>query len=154
MCRNPVIAGTTCSNVPTTVTPGAAARLKLGVMKTMGCALVIGVGAGFSGAALAAPLGAPGAPAVSGSLGSMVETVQYLPGSGFRFPRAGGAIVDWCRTWANDCGEGGARQFCRSKGFDTALSWEPYFAGRTYVIGSDRYCEGEVCRGFRFVRCG
>jgi hypothetical protein len=157
MCRNSVIAGATASYVATTIVrtaSGVAAKPKLGLMKTICCALLIGVGAGFSGAVLAGPLGAPGVPPISSSLGSIVETVQYLPGSGFRFPRAGGAIVDWCRMWATDCGEGGARQFCRSKGFDRALSWDVYFAGRTYVIGSDRFCEGGACRGFRFVRCG
>ena len=81
------------------------------------------------------------------------QTVQYRPGSGYNFPRAGGAIVDWCATFSRDCGTPAARQFCRSKGFDRALTWEIFHPGRTYVIGSDRYCEGEVCRGFRFIRC-
>ena len=103
------------------------------------------------------PLDAPrelAASANSNAPRSMVETVQYLPRSGFDFPRAGGAIVDWCASWANNCGGGGARQFCRSKGFDRALSWDIFHPGRTYVIGSNQYCDGEVCRGFRFVRCG
>lgn len=103
------------------------------------------------------PLDAPRALAASANsngAGSMMETVQYLPRSGFDFPRAGGAIVDWCASWANNCGGGGAHQFCRSKGFDRALSWDIFRPGRTYVIGSNQYCDGEVCRGFRFVRCG
>jgi hypothetical protein len=91
---------------------------------------------------------------VSSAPVSILETVQYLPRSGFEFPRAGGAIVDWCATWSNNCGGGGAHQFCRSKGFDRALSWDIFHPGRTYVIGSDQYCQGEICRGFRFVRCG
>jgi hypothetical protein len=86
--------------------------------------------------------------------GLVVETVQYLPRSGYTFPRAGGAIVDWCAAFSRDCGWGGAHQFCRSKGFDRALTWDIFHPGRTYVIGSDRYCDGEVCRGFRFIRCG
>jgi hypothetical protein len=84
----------------------------------------------------------------------MAETIQYLPRSGYTFPRAGGAIVDWCAVFSRDCGWGGAHQFCQSKGFDRALSWDIFHPGRTYVIGSDRYCDGEVCRGFRFIRCG
>jgi hypothetical protein len=107
--------------------------------------------------ALAAPIAASGGlatPAVLSGAGLPVETVQYLPRSGFEFPRAGGTIVDWCAVWSNDCGWGGAHQFCRSKGFDRALSFDIFHPGHTYVIGSNRYCDGEVCRGFRFVRCG
>jgi len=108
-------------------------------------------------AALAAPMGASRTMALAAApsvLGETIENVQYLPRSGFEFPRAGGAIVDWCANWAHDCGWGGAHQFCHSKGFDRALSFDIFHPGRTYVIGSNQYCDGDVCRGFRFVRCG
>lgn len=38
-------------------------------------------------------------------------------------------------------------------GFARATSWEVFNPGRTYVIGNDRYCNGDGCRGFRQVTC-
>jgi hypothetical protein len=119
---------------------------------------------GFSSAAMAVP--AISAQAHAGPLpldrgayakppnedGIISETVQYRRGV-FEFPRAGDAIIDWCVFWARDCGWGGAHQFCRSNGFDHALTFDVFRPGRTYVIGSNKYCVGETCTGFRFVTC-
>jgi hypothetical protein len=57
---------------------------------------VISASLGFVGVATAAPLAPLPGPAI--------ETVQYLPGSGFPYPHEGGAIVDWCAVWADGCG--------------------------------------------------
>jgi hypothetical protein len=102
--------------------------------------------------AQAAPLGLDGA--VLAAPGAVIETVQFLPGSGFPYPKAGGAIMDWCAVWANGCGWPAAHQFCQSRGFSHALSWNAFHAGHTYVVGSNRYCDGDACKGFSFVRCG
>src|SRR6266705_3219562 len=68
----------------------------------------------------------------------------------FRFnsPTVQGAIVDWCATWATDCGAGGAEQFCQQQGYSRAVDWGTFRPGRTWVIGSNQLCEGEVCVGF------
>ena len=91
--------------------------------------------------------GVPGAPAI-------VETVQYLPGSGFPNPRIHDVPVDWCSTWSTNCGPGGATLFCGIHGFAKALSWTVISTPRTYVIGSSRYCEADYCKGYGFIRCG
>jgi hypothetical protein len=83
-----------------------------------------------------------------------IVTVQFLPGSGFPYPKAGGAILDWCAVWAQGCGWPAAHQFCQSRGFSHALSWNVFRAGHTFVVGSNRYCDGDACKGFSFVRCG
>ncbi len=72
----------------------------------------------------------------------------------FDNPTVQGIIVDTCVTWANDCGRGGATQFCRQQGFRSALSWSTFYPGRTYVIGSQQVCTGTNCGGFQSVVCG
>jgi hypothetical protein len=71
----------------------------------------------------------------------------------FRNPRLKGAIVDACAEWGNNCGAGGAAQYCRLRGFNGALSWSIDYPGRTFVIGSNQFCNGPQCRGFSFVKC-
>ena len=116
-------------------------------MKPVLLSFVINASLGLASAASAAPF------SLSPDVGSTIETIQYLPGSGFSYPHIRGAIVDWCVVWANGCGWPAAHQFCRSRGFDRALSWNIFRAGRTYVVGSERYCEGSGCKGFQFIRC-
>ena len=71
----------------------------------------------------------------------------------YQNPRMNGAIVDWCSTWATNCGWGGAHQYCRLRGHPRALSWNVYQPGRTWVIGTSTYCNGGFCRGFSQVTC-
>ncbi len=73
----------------------------------------------------------------------------------FRYnnPRVNGAVVDWCSTWATNCGWGGAHQFCRTRGHPSAVNWNTYRPGRTWVIGSNNFCNGGVCVGFSQVTC-
>jgi hypothetical protein len=116
----------------------------------------IGIGIGLSFAVAVV------APAVAGPLHlsavlaapPMVELVQYLPKSGFHNPMANGAPVDWCATYANNCGAGGATLFCQQHGFSAAVSWQTFTPGQTYVLGSNQFCNGSFCTGFSFVRCG
>ncbi len=71
----------------------------------------------------------------------------------FHHPRLNGAIVDWCSTWATNCGWGGAHQLCQNYGFARAMSWNIYRPGRTWVIGSNQFCDGPICQGFSQVTC-
>lgn len=71
----------------------------------------------------------------------------------FNTPQAGGAAVDQCETWATNCGQGGADQFCRTQGYSRAVGFTPYNPGRTYVIGSQQICEGGNCVGLAQVVC-
>lgn len=71
----------------------------------------------------------------------------------FNAPQMNGAVVDNCATWANDCGWGGAHQFCRMQGYAAARSFLLYNPGRTWVAGSQKYCDGGSCVGFAQVVC-
>lgn len=64
-----------------------------------------------------------------------------------------GIAVDHCATWAENCGQGGADQYCAREGFGRARNWELIRPGRTWVMGSNRICEGGDCQGFRYVDC-
>jgi hypothetical protein len=71
----------------------------------------------------------------------------------FDFPRVNGIPVDRCAVWGERCGQGGADQFCATKGFSRAAYFETYRPGRTWVIGSRRTCEGGECEALRTVTC-
>lgn len=83
---------------------------------------------------------------------SSVLTVQY-GAERFDYPSRHGAVLDWCASWATDCGWGGAHQFCEQRGFRRAVSWDIFAPGRTWVVGSRQMCEGAGCKGFSYVVC-
>jgi len=70
-------------------------------------------------------------------------------------PMVQGLRADNCRIWAQDCGEGGAKAYCESRGFGFVDKFEVYdkFVGPTYVIGSRRRCDGALCRALSYVEC-
>ena len=69
-------------------------------------------------------------------------------------PKMNGASVDWCASWATDCGQAGADQFCRSQGFERANEWRWDYVDRTWVIGSNQFCESRGgCGGLFDVLC-
>jgi hypothetical protein len=88
----------------------------------------------------------------SGAASPMIRLAQAA--QRFDFPRSHDASVDWCAVWANGCGWEGAHQFCRRRGFSRATGWNVFAAGHTFVIGDGRYCDGDFCKGFRYVVCG
>jgi hypothetical protein len=71
----------------------------------------------------------------------------------FNYPRMNGAIVDHCRWFAASCGWPAAHRYCRLRGFSRAIYWSRYRPGRTWVIGSRRYCRGPGCVGFSRITC-
>jgi hypothetical protein len=141
----------------------AAARESLGSRTNFGAAstwegdmksIALGIALSFAAAAAAPVMAGPlNLPAVLAAPPA-VELVQYLPKSGFHNPMANGAPVDWCATYANNCGAGGATLFCQQHGFSAAVNWQTFMPGQTYVLGSNQFCNGNFCTGFSFVRCG
>ncbi|OAN84515.1 hypothetical protein A8B78_06555 [Jannaschia sp. EhC01] len=92
-----------------------------------------------AGAAVPAPAPAPPPP-------------PTLMSQRFELPRVNGELVDWCVTWATNCGQGGADQFCRRQGFSHASHWERYPGQRTLVLGDNRIC-ASGCDALRAVTC-
>jgi hypothetical protein len=119
-------------------------------MKLLGLGVSLGFAFAVAMPALAGPLNLPGVLTAP----PLVETVQYLPKSGFHNPKVNGVPVDWCATYATNCGAGGAALFCLQHGFGSALSWKTFSAPQTYVLGSQQFCNASSCIGFSFVRCG
>jgi hypothetical protein len=75
-------------------------------------------------------------------------------GVGFPAPMINGVAVDWCASWARDCGQGGADQFCRTQGYARAQSWQHVLVNHTFVIGSNQHCQGAgSCGALRNVVC-
>jgi hypothetical protein len=71
----------------------------------------------------------------------------------FNYPRVNGAILDHCWTWAQNCGAPRAHWFCRSRGYRQAASYGRYRPGRTWVVGSRRFCQGGHCVGYSYINC-
>ena len=71
----------------------------------------------------------------------------------FEPPLVQGLVADQCESWSTNCGDGGAKAFCRLRGYERVAKWEHSKPGRTWVIGSARDCTGEFCTGYRFVEC-
>ncbi len=75
----------------------------------------------------------------------------------FRYPKINGYRLDWCRLWAQDCGEGAADTFCKRMGFKRAINFqEDYDIGArspTYVIDSGKICNQSFCDGFKYITC-
>jgi hypothetical protein len=71
-------------------------------------------------------------------------------------PTHNGERLDACKTWATDCGQGGADQFCEVKHGSRwyAHSYqEEANVGPTRVLGDGRACNFSGCGGFSEVTC-
>jgi len=73
----------------------------------------------------------------------------------FAKPEMNGAPVDWCANFAAGCGQEGADQFCRLRGFARASKWDMHYEHKTYVIGWKNFCEsvGGHCGALNDVTC-
>ncbi len=71
----------------------------------------------------------------------------------FTYPRVNGAILDHCWTWARNCGAARANWYCRTRGYRQAGAYGRYRPGRTYVVGSRRFCNGSHCVGYNYITC-
>jgi hypothetical protein len=70
-------------------------------------------------------------------------------------PKWKGHLLDWCLTWATDCGQLAADKFCQSSGFDaskTFSKWEDT-GQSTRLIGSNQVCDEPTCDSFKAIQC-
>jgi len=71
-------------------------------------------------------------------------------------PRDSAYRLDWCKTWATDCGAPAAGAFCKAKGFQPSTK---YFEidnniGLTKIIGTNgQVCHNNFCDGFKHIWC-
>jgi len=75
----------------------------------------------------------------------------------FYYPTINGYRLDWCYSWATNCGKGAADAFCRKMGFSYAEAWEidPDIGlhSPTYVISTGQICNQSFCDGFKWIKC-
>ncbi|HKO09237.1 MAG TPA: TIR domain-containing protein [Alphaproteobacteria bacterium] len=120
------------------------------------CARMVAITCGAASGGASAP-----PPVQAASAGVPAQAAQP-PASGgvpatrhFDNPLVEGVALDFCRTWARDCGKPAADAFCQSQGFAAAIDFtrQPH-APPTRVIGSGQVCNGANCARIDAVTCG
>lgn len=64
-----------------------------------------------------------------------------------------GIAVDWCLTWASNCGWPAAHNYCRWRGYSQAAGYTVVRTGYTYVAGANQVCRAPYCTAFSSVTC-
>ena len=72
----------------------------------------------------------------------------------FNQPRWFDDRLDWCLTWATNCGKPAADNFCKRRRFSGASNFaaDPG-VGHTRVSSTNQVCKGSFCTGFKFITC-
>lgn len=77
--------------------------------------------------------------------------------SEFIEPRFEGLRVDRCLSWAKDCDEPAAYNWCLGKGYAKAVYWElDHNVGSrepTKMLSSKQICNKSVCDAFKTIVC-
>ncbi len=73
----------------------------------------------------------------------------------FDYPKHKGLALDWCRSWATDCGKPSADAWCVKKGYDSSSGFSKWNdAGEpTRVISSNQICDDAGCDSFTKISC-
>ena len=78
----------------------------------------------------------------------------YAAEAGYNNPKINGYALDYCRSWAKDCGMPAADAWCKKAGYKRALrfgvSWD---SPPTIVIRSGKICNQPFCDRISFVVC-
>jgi hypothetical protein len=72
----------------------------------------------------------------------------------FDYPTVDNIALDWCLTWAADCGKPAADYFCRLKGYQQSVNFqEAQDVGYTKLPKTGQICSAQYCDSFAFVDC-
>jgi hypothetical protein len=69
-------------------------------------------------------------------------------------PMAGARRLDWCLTWASNCGAPAANYYCKKKGYNKAVGFkiaENIF--KTRILKTGEKCTQPDCDGFKYIDC-
>lgn len=88
-------------------------------------------------------------------------TCAGVPGRHYPHPTFKGYALDWCKSFAVDCGQAAADHFCEAKGFDKAMAFEgpeamPEADGIATVLPFQGSCcstEFHNCDTFASITC-
>lgn len=65
----------------------------------------------------------------------------------------GGVTVDYCLSFATDCGMPVADEFCRLQGFKKARGFDWQYMKPTKTLRSGETCDADYCGGFTSITC-
>jgi hypothetical protein len=88
-----------------------------------------------------------------------LEVTSEKPEKTFPKPELGDYRLDYCFTWATDCGPHPATAWCKAQGFTEAVSFEgPEPVGvqgkpTTRLIGENKLCAESFCGSFSSITC-
>jgi len=75
----------------------------------------------------------------------------------FRSPMYKGYRLDWCLSWAQDCGKGAADAWCQFKGYQVARQFQIAEdiggSAPTKIISTGQMCTKDSCDGFKWIEC-
>lgn len=75
----------------------------------------------------------------------------------FDRPMLAGVRLDWCHTWATNCGKAAADEFCKKQHYSGAVSWGSERVQQTRVISTDQICQvgknSPICDAFTYIIC-
>ena len=91
--------------------------------------------------------------AVALSLPIAVSQPASAAQSTFQKPTWNGKRLDWCFTWAKNCGEPVAKAYCLAAGYQTATRFTQEPARPTQLIAQRRVCNESFCQGFKSITC-
>lgn len=65
-----------------------------------------------------------------------------------------GYWIDRCLSWASQCDEPAASEFCRRSGYDRAVDFKWSYHAPTQIISSGQICnDPSACGGFDYITC-
>ena len=70
-------------------------------------------------------------------------------------PQVDGVMLDWCRRFAEKCGQPAADAFCRANGYRRSVRFVQWIdPGKpTKIISDGQICDSEGCDSFRWIEC-
>lgn len=73
----------------------------------------------------------------------------------FTSPKYKGVALDWCYTWASNCGRKPAREYCKAKGYPKGVFRfkKKDNVGYTKIMRTGQICNSPGCDSFRYIDC-
>jgi hypothetical protein len=69
-------------------------------------------------------------------------------------PKVGGVALDWCKTWATDCGQPAADYYCKKKGYKKTVGHrKENNIGYTKILKTGQICNISTCDSFESIKC-
>jgi len=84
----------------------------------------------------------------------MMNSVFAAPTVTYTNPKASGVALDWCKTWATNCGKPAADYFCQRKGHKKSVLYsKENNIGYTRILKTGQICNFPGCDSFKYIKC-